>query len=149
MRQMQDVEALLSRDVDALVIVPFSPAAMSKAIESAQAVGVPVICYDQMITDCDVDLHISFDNVRVGQLQAQYLVDNLGGRGKIIRVYGQKTDQTGQLFKKGQDLVLDPLIQSGAIAVVHEVFADGWKPENAEKSSMQPSPYMATRLTRY
>jgi len=133
MRQMQDVEALLSRGVDALVIVAFNPAAMSKAIEAAKAAGVPVICYDRMITDCDVDLYISFDNVRVGQLQAQFVVDKLGGKGKIIRVYGPKTDHTGQLFKKGQDLVLQPLIESGAIEVVHEDYADNWKPESAKK----------------
>jgi D-xylose transport system substrate-binding protein len=133
MRQMQDVEALLSRGVDVLVIVAFNPAAMSKAIDAAKAVGVPVICYDRMITDCDVDLYISFDNERVGQLQAQYLVDKLGGKGKIIRVYGPKTDHTAQLFKKGQDLVLEPLILSGDIEVVHEDYADFWKPENAKK----------------
>ena len=133
MRQMQDIEALISRGVDVLVVVAFNPAAMAKAVAAANEAGVPVICYDRMITDCDVDLYVIFNNIRVGESQAQYLVDKLGGSGKIVRIYGPKTDHTGLMFKKGQDHVLDPLIESGAIEVIHEDYADGWKPENAKK----------------
>lgn len=133
MRQMQDIEALISRGVDVLVIVAFNPTAMAKAIDAAKSAGVPVICYDRMITDCDVDLYISFNNLSVGRMQAQFLVDRLSGRGKIIRTYGPKTDHTGLMFKQGQDQVLQPLIDNGAIEVVHEDYAEGWKPENAKK----------------
>ena len=130
---MQDIEALISRGVDVLVIVAFNPAAMSKAVEARRSAGVPVICYDRMITDCDVSLYVSFDNIRVGQLQAEYLVARLGGQGRIVRIYGPKTDHTGLLFKQGQDLVLAPLIENGAIEVIHEDYAEGWKPESAKK----------------
>jgi len=133
MRQMQDIEALISRGVDVLVVVAFNPAAMAKAVAAAKEAGVPVICYDRMITNCDVDLYVSFNNIRVGEVQAQYLVDKLGGSGKIVRIYGPKTDYTGLMFKQGQDHVLKPLIDSGAIEVIHEDYADGWKPENAKK----------------
>ena len=133
MRQMQDIEALISRGVDVLVVVAFNPAAMAKAVAAAKEAGVPVICYDRMITNCDVDLYVSFNNLRVGEAQARYLVDKLGGSGKIVRIYGPKTDYTGLMFKQGQDQVLKPLIDSGAIEVIHEDYADGWKPENAKK----------------
>ncbi len=133
MRQIQDIESLLSRGVDVIVVVAFDPSAMSKAVATAQAAGVPVICYDRMITDCDVDLYLSFDNLRVGQLQAQFIVDALGGSGKIVRINGPKTDHTAQLFKQGQDLVLQPLIDTGRIEVVHEDFAEGWKPSEAKR----------------
>ncbi len=133
MRQMQDIEALISRKVDVLVIVAFNPAAMDKAVASAKAAGIAVICYDRMVTDSDVDLYLSFDNVHVGELQAQYLVDKLDGHGRIIRIHGPKTDHTAQLFKQGQDLVLAPLIESGAINVIHEDYALNWKPEDAKK----------------
>ena len=133
MRQVQDIEALISRGVDCLVVVAFNPAAMQKAVQTANNAGVPIVCYDRMITDCDVDLYISFDNVRVGRLQAQTIVDKLGGSGRIVRIHGPKTDHTAQLFKQGQDSVLLPLIEAGKIEVVHEDYADGWKPENAKK----------------
>ena len=102
-------------------------------MELARGAKIPVICYDRMIIDCDVDLYISFDNIRVGQLQARSLIDSLGGRGRIVRVHGPKTDHTAQLFKQGQDEVLKPLIVSGAIQVVHEDYAENYRPEAAKR----------------
>jgi D-xylose transport system substrate-binding protein len=132
-RQIQDIESLLSRGVQVLVVIAHDPTAMNRSVDAARAAGVPVVCYDRLITGCDVDLYLSFDNVRVGRLQAEFLVRKLGGKGRIVRVYGPKTDSTGMLFKKGQDDVLAPLIASGAIEVVHEDYAAGWKPENAKR----------------
>lgn len=91
MRQIQDIEALISRGVKCLVVVAFNPAAMQKAVATAKDAGVPIICYDRMITDCDVDLYISFNNVDVGKMQAQSLVDKLGGKGRIVRIHGSGT----------------------------------------------------------
>jgi len=53
----------------------------------------------------------------VGELQAQFLVDHLPtpGKGRIVRIYGAKTDNNAALFKRGQDRVLEPLIKSGNI----------------------------------
>lgn len=133
-RQVQDVEALLSRGVDVLVIVPHNGDAMAQAVNSAKKSGVPVISYDRLIRDSDVDLYLSFDNVVVGELQARYLVEKLKGRkAKIVRIYGSKTDNNALLFKKGQDNVLQPLIDRGDIEVVFEDWALDWKPENAKK----------------
>jgi D-xylose transport system substrate-binding protein len=132
-RQLQDIESLLSRGVQVLVVVAHDPTAMGRAVDAAHAAGVPVVCYDRLITGCDVDLYLSFDNVRVGRLQAEYLVRRLGGKGRTVRVYGPKTDQTGLLFKQGQDEVLAPLIARGDIVVVHEDYAAGWKPSEAKR----------------
>ena len=132
-RQLQDIESLLSRGVQVLVVVAHYPTAMGRAVDAAHAAGVPVVCYDRLITGCDVDLYLSFDNVRVGRIQAEYLVRRLGGKGRIVRVYGPKTDQTGLLFKQGQDEVLGPLIARGDIVVIHEDYAAGWKPAEAKR----------------
>src|SRR5262249_23669500 len=132
-RQLQDIESLLSRGIDVLVVVAHDPTAMGRAVAASRTAGVPVICYDRLITGCDVDLYLSFDNIRVGRLQAEYLVQRLAGKGRIVRVHGPKTDQTGLLFKQGQDEVLAPLIARGDIVVVHEDYATGWKPSEAKR----------------
>ncbi|NLF38121.1 sugar ABC transporter substrate-binding protein [bacterium] len=133
-RQIQDVKALLASKVDALVIVPHNGAAMAAGVREAKLAGVPVIAYDRLITDCDLDLYLSFDNVRVGELQARYLVEHLpGGRGRIVRIYGAPTDHNAVLFKQGQDIVLEPLISRGDITVVHEDWAVDWDSSNAKK----------------
>ncbi len=134
-QQIKDVDFLITRKVNILVIIPHNGAAMAKAVNMAHQSGIPVIAYDRLITGCDPDLYVTFDNVKVGELQARYLIDHLPtpGRGKIVRIYGSKTDNNASLFKQGQDNVLKPYIERGDIQVVHEDWADDWKLENAKK----------------
>lgn len=133
--QIGDVEKLITKAVDVLVIVPHDGKAMAKGVAMAHQAGIPVIAYDRIIRDSDLDLYVSFDNVKVGELQAKFLVDRLPtpGHGKIVRIYGSKTDNNAFQFKQGQDNVLAPYLARGDIVVVHEDWADDWKPENAKK----------------
>jgi D-xylose transport system substrate-binding protein len=136
-RQVSDVQTLITLGVDVIVIAPHNGDAMAKAVRLAHDAGIPVLAYDRLIRNCDLDLYMTFDNFRVGELQAQYLVDALAkigpGKKRIMRLYGAKTDNNAAVFKAGQDKVLRPLIESGAIEVVHEDWVDDWKPENAKK----------------
>jgi D-xylose transport system substrate-binding protein len=134
-RQISDVQALISRRVDVLVIVPHNAAAMAKAVNMAHDAGIPVLSYDRLITDTDLDLYMTFDNVKVGEFQAQFLLDHLpkGVKKRIVRIYGSKTDNNALLFKKGQDNILGPPIEKGEIVVVHEDWTQDWRPENAKK----------------
>jgi len=133
--QIGDVEKLITNKVDVLVIVPHDGTAMAKGVRLAHEAGIPVIAYDRIIRDSDLDLYVSFDNERVGELQARYLVEHLPtpGKGRIVRIYGAKTDNNAAQFKRGQDRVLEPYIRSGDIVVVHEDWAEDWKPENAKR----------------
>jgi D-xylose transport system substrate-binding protein len=133
-RQVHDIEGLLSNKVDALVIIPHDGAAMAKGVRMAHDAHAPVLAYDRLILNCDLDLYLTFDNVKVGELQAGYLVDKLKGRkARIVRLLGSKTDNNAFLFKQGQDNVLNPAIARGDIEIVHEDWCDGWRPENAKK----------------
>jgi D-xylose transport system substrate-binding protein len=133
-RQMQDIEALISRGVRALVVVAHDSKTMARAVEVAHKSKIPVIAYDRMIRDADVDVYVSFDNMKVGEQQAQYLVDHLPARkGKIIRIHGAPTDDNAKILKEGQDKILKPYLDRGDIQVVHEDWAEEWKPENGKK----------------
>lgn len=133
-RQLADVEALVSRGISVLVIVPHDGLAMAKAVAVAHRAGIPVLSYDRLIRNADVDLYASFDNVRVGELQAKYLVGHLPpGPKKIVRIYGSRSDNNASLFKEGQDKIILPLARSGMVTIVHEDWADDWKPEAAKK----------------
>ncbi len=134
-RQMQDVQALLSNNIDVLVLIAHNAEAMARAVELAHEAEVPVLAYERMITNCEVDLFISFDNVHIGELQAQFVVDHLPKNrpGRIVRIFGAKTDQAALMFKQGQDNVLAPFLARGAIEIIHEDWAENWQPENAKK----------------
>jgi D-xylose transport system substrate-binding protein len=133
--QLTQVQSLITQGVDALVIIPHNGEAMAKAVALAHAAGVPVLSYDRLITGCDLDLYITFDNVKVGELQARFLAERIpeGGKLRVVRIYGSKTDNNAVLFKQGQDNVLKPLIEAGKVEVVFGDWAADWKPENAKK----------------
>jgi D-xylose transport system substrate-binding protein len=135
-RQVADVESLITSEMDVIVIVPHDGRAMARGVEVAHRAGTPVIAYDRLIVDSDLDLYITFDNERVGELQAQYVLDALADRPKpveIVRIYGSKTDNNAFLFKAGQDAALEDAIADGTVIVIHEDWADDWKPENAKR----------------
>ena len=133
-RQMQDIQALITRGVGAIVIVPHDSKTMARAVELAHKAGIPVIAYDRLIRDADIDLYVSFNNQRIGQQQAEWLIKHLpGGKGKIIRVHGAPTDDNAKVLKAGQDEVLKPYLDRGDIQVIHEDWAEEWKPENGKK----------------
>lgn len=134
-RQMQDVQALISRRVGVLIIAPHNGAAMAKAVSLAHEAGIPVISYDRLITGADEDLYVAFDTVRIGRMQAQALLAAVKGRRpiRLVRIQGAKTDNNSFLLKQGQDQVLAPLIAKGEVKVVHEDWAEDWRPENAKK----------------
>jgi D-xylose transport system substrate-binding protein len=107
-------------------------------VNEAHAAGIPVIAYDRLISDSDPDLYVTFDNRRVGALQAQFILDRFKDRSKdkpirLVRIYGSKTDHNAFMFKEGQDSGLEKAIASGVVQVVHEDWADDWKPENAKR----------------
>lgn len=134
-RQVRDVESLITRGVDVLVIVPHNGAAMSRAVKSANQAGIPVIAYDRLILNSKIDLYLTFDNVSVGEAQANWALANLPKDRplRVVRIYGAPTDNNAKLFKQGQDNVLDPLIKAGKVEVLFEDWALDWKPENAKK----------------
>ncbi len=131
--QIKDIKSLITNGVGCIVIVPHDGAAMAEAVRLAKKAGIPVISYDRLITGADIDYYLSFDNIKVGEEQAKYLVKAIGGKGKIVRIYGAPTDNNAKMFKQGQDNILQPLIDKGDIKVVHEDWATDWNPSNAKK----------------
>lgn len=122
--------------MDVIVIVPHDGRAMARGVEIAHRAGTPVISYDRLILDSDPDLYMTFDNERVGRLQAQYILDALRDAPRpirLVRIYGSKTDNNAVLFKAGQDAALREAIAAGTVEVLHEDWADDWKPENAKR----------------
>jgi D-xylose transport system substrate-binding protein len=135
-RQVADVESLVTAQMDVIVIVPHDGRAMARGVEIAHRAGIPVVSYDRLILDSEPDLYITFDNERVGELQARYILEALRDAPRpirLVRIYGSKTDNNASLFKAGQDKGLREAIDKGEVQVLHEDWADDWKPENAKR----------------
>src|SRR5215472_18298952 len=75
--QVRQAENLLTQAVDVLVVVPHNGEIAASIVDSARRQNVPVLAYDRIIRNSDLDFYISFDNVKVGELQAKYLFDRV------------------------------------------------------------------------
>ncbi len=129
-KQISQAESLISQGVDVLVVVPNNAEATAAIIEKAHAEGIKVIAYDRLIKNSDLDLYVSFDNERVGEMQAT-AITKLVPKGKYVYIGGADTDNNAHLFKKGAFNILQPLIDSGDIEVVYDQFTKEWNPANA------------------
>ena len=130
--QMSQIENMINRGVDVLVIIPYNGQVLSNVVAEAKREGMKVLAYDRMINNADIDFYISFDNEKVGELQAQSLVDKVP-QGNYFLMGGSPVDNNARLFRDGQMKVLKPFIDSGKIKVVGDQWVDGWLPENALK----------------
>jgi D-xylose transport system substrate-binding protein len=115
--QNAQAENLLTQGVQVLVVVPHNAKTTATIVESAHKMGVPVIAYDRLIRDSDLDYYISFDSQRVGELQAEYAVKHTP-KGNYVLIGGAPTDNNAVLVREGQMKVLKPLIDKGDIKIV-------------------------------
>jgi D-xylose transport system substrate-binding protein len=130
--QNSQSENLLTQGIKCLVVIPHNAKSCASIVKAAHDMGVPVLSYDRLILDSDVDAYVSFDNVKVGELQASTLV-HLRPKGNYVLMGGAPTDYNAILFRKGQRNVLDPLVKKGDIKIVGDQWADDWLPINALK----------------
>ena len=131
-KQLTDAENLLSQGIDVLVIIPNNGEVMAPIVDEAHKAGVKVLAYDRLITNSDVDFYISFDNVKVGELQAEAIIQK-APKGNFFLMGGSPTDNNARLFREGQMKVLQPLIDKGDIKIVGDQWVKDWLPEEALK----------------
>jgi len=131
-RQQNQCDNLLSQGIDVLIIAPHDEEAAKNIVEMAHAEGVPVISYDRLIANADVDLYVTFDQFRIGQLMGEYLNDNLES-GNIVVLSGDPGDSTCVPLKAGALSAIQDKIDSGAYTVVLEQECRDWQPSEALK----------------
>ena len=129
-RQIAQIENLISRGVDVLVIVPYNATVLNNAIREAKKAKIKVLSYDRLILNADVDAYISFDNKAVGELQAQSIVA-LKPKGNYYLLGGAPTDNNAKMLREGQLKVLKPLVDKGDIKVVGQQWVKDWSASEA------------------
>jgi D-xylose transport system substrate-binding protein len=142
--QLSQAEAALSNGADVLVLDPVDSSAASAIVVKAKGAGVPVVSYDRLVLDADVDYYVSFDNERVGEFQGRALLDRLRelGRdqGSIVMINGSPTDSNAAQFKRGAHRVLD----GSGVRIGAEYDTPDWSPDRAQQQMEQA----ITRLGR-
>jgi D-xylose transport system substrate-binding protein len=130
--QLEQVKYLLEQQIDVLIIVPNDLNKAATAVEMAKKQGVPVISYDRLVMNSNVDLYITFDNVKVGELMARSISKTMK-TGNLLIINGAKTDNNTKMIKQGYDKILQPLVDDGKINIIGEEWAANWLKEYAFK----------------
>ncbi len=131
-KQAAQCENLLSQGVNVLIVVPQDAEAAAVIVQKAHEVKVPVIAYDRMINNSDVDVYVSFDSVKVGELMVQYVAKKFP-KGNWVILKGGPTDNNAHLVYEGNMKALKPYLDSGDIKVVADQWCENWSPEQALK----------------
>ena len=129
-RQISQIENLISRGVDVIVIVPFNATVLNNVVAEAKKAKVKVVSYDRLILNADIDAYISFDNEKVGEMQAQGVL-NAQPKGNYFLLGGAPTDNNAKILREGQMKVLQPAIDKGDIKVVGQQWVKEWNPTEA------------------
>jgi putative multiple sugar transport system substrate-binding protein len=122
--QLAQVENMITKGVNVLVIAAIDGTTLSNALDNAAAAGIKVIAYDRLIRDSgSVDYYATFDNFKVGVQQAESLVKGLNERFPGVKPWnvelfgGSPDDNNAFFFYNGAMSILQPLIDSGDIVI--------------------------------
>jgi D-xylose transport system substrate-binding protein len=128
--QTKQADNMLTKGVDVLIVAPHNGEIAASIVEAAHRKGVPVISYDRLIRNADVDLYVSHQVERIGEMQAEYALQHVP-KGNYVLIGGSPTDYNAILLRKGQMRVLDPAIKKGDVKIISDQFAREWKAEEA------------------
>jgi D-xylose transport system substrate-binding protein len=112
-------DGMISSGVKVLIIVNLDSGTGKAVLDKAKAAGIATIDYDRLTLNGGADYYVSFDNVKVGELQGQGLVDCLKAKNYtkpvVAELNGSPTDNNATLFAQGYDSVLNPLYADGTL----------------------------------
>jgi D-xylose transport system substrate-binding protein len=128
--QTKQAENMLTKGVDVLIVAPHNGEIAASIVEAAHRRGVPVIAYDRLIRNSDVDLYLSHQVERIGEMQAEYALQHVP-KGNYLLIGGSPTDFNALLLRKGQMNILKPAIDRHDIKIISNQFAREWKAEEA------------------
>ncbi|MDX6692498.1 MAG: D-xylose transport system substrate-binding protein [Blastocatellia bacterium] len=132
--QTKQADNLLTQNVDVLIVAPHNGVVAASIVEAAKKQCVPVISYDRLIRNSDVDLYVSHQVVKIGEMQAKYLLDRVP-KGNYLIIGGSPTDNNAQLLHDGQMNILKPAIERGDVKIVGDQPSKEWLASEAQKNT--------------
>ena len=124
--QIKQLEYFIDKKVDVIVVIAIDDEALVDVLSKAKKEGIKVIAYDRLVRNANVDLYISIDNEKVGELMAKSIVGQIGKEGTIIQIKGSPTDYNVQMVQEG----FEKVINTTDIVIDEAVYSDNWVAEN-------------------
>ncbi len=134
-KQIDQAQEMVYSGVAVLVVIPVDQFAAGQIVELAHKRNVKVIAYDRLINNCWLDYYVSTDNVRIGEIQAEYLTQTKP-TGNYALIGGPTSDNNSRMIFLGQMNILQPFVEKGDIKIVYNVFSDFWSEEEGYKHAV-------------
>ncbi|MFW5753437.1 MAG: substrate-binding domain-containing protein [Marinilabiliaceae bacterium] len=128
--QYEKAIEMMEEGIDFLTLIAVNVNTAENIVKEANARDIPVMAYNRLISNCDLDVYISGDNEHLGNEMAGYAVDNKP-EGNYVILNGDRFDRNAVELMESIDETLDPHIESGDINVLYRTYIENWSPEHA------------------
>ncbi|MBC7960155.1 MAG: substrate-binding domain-containing protein [Vallitaleaceae bacterium] len=129
-KQIDQIHFLMEKKAKVIVIIPYDKNGLKDVIQEAKRAGIIVIAYDRLILNANVDAYVSFDNEKVGEYMAGYLMEAVP-KGTYVIINGSEKDYNSFMFNQGYKNILNSAIERGDIKIAKEVWAPDWREDVA------------------
>ena len=130
-KQAAQIESLIQQKVNVIVIKASSSKEVNAGSEKAHQTGIKILAYDSLIKNVDIDFYVTFDNEKVGEIQATEVVKQAPA-GNYVYIGGSETDNNALLVRKGSMKVLEQ--HADKIKVVYDQYSKDWAAAEAKKN---------------
>jgi len=128
--QLQQSQKLMDSGAKVLVLVPHDTDKAARIVNAAKARHVPVICYERLVRNSDVDLFVGSNAEVIGELQSSTLA-RLAPKGNYVLIGGSPADANAKILRDGQIRVLKDFVDRGDLKIVSDGWAKDWDPAEA------------------
>lgn len=144
-KQLVQAKELISKGAMVLVVIPVDQSTAAQIVDLAHKKEIRVIAYDRLINNCRLDYYVSTDNVRVGEIQAEYL-SKIKPTGNYALLGGPNTDNNSRMLYIGQMNILQPFVERGEISIAFMQFANSWTTDEGYRLAIACLDSMANKL---
>jgi D-xylose transport system substrate-binding protein len=128
--QLKQAKELLEMGVDVLIVVAANANTAAAIVRDAHDYDVPVIAYDRLIKNSDLDYMVTFEGAMIANLMVEYAISKKP-EGNYVLLWGDAGDVNALLIKDAQEAMLKPYIDNGKINIVYKTFVEDWSSANA------------------
>ena len=128
--QVKQATELLKEGIDVLIVVPVNSNTSAAIVRDAHEYHVPVIAYERLIKNSDLDYLVTFDSKKIGRSMVEYAIENKS-EGNYVLLWGDPGDVNAHLIREGQEEELKSYAGNKSINIVYRGFVENWSEENA------------------
>ena len=123
--QIEQANELIEEGVDALIIVAVNVNTAAVMVRNAHAEGIPVMAYNRMIKNCELDFFVASSNDLIGKIMVDAVLKEKP-KGNFVILGGDKFDRNGEELQLSLMKYLKPKIENKEVNIVYNTFIEGW-----------------------